>query len=197
MVATFFPAGGPSVSNGFSNWREMGTWYWNLERGRSDASPEIKQEVAALTAGKTTSLQKMQALAQFVQRDIRYVAIELGIGGWQPHPATEVFSHRYGDCKDKATLMRSMLQEIGVDSYQVAINTARGSITPGTPAYRGFDHQIIGIRLPDEVKDLIVDCHMARCQAGYYFVLRSNERIHSLRADSRISSGKLRTTDHS
>ncbi len=171
MVATFFPAGGPSVSNGFSNWREMGTWYWNLERGRSDASPEIKQEVAALTAGKTTSLQKMQALAQFVQRDIRYVAIELGIGGWQPHPATEVFSHRYGDCKDKATLMRSMLQEIGVDSYQVAINTARGSITPGTPAYRGFDHQIIGIRLPDGVKDpsLIATWHDAKLGTILFF----------------------------
>ena len=153
MVASFFPAGGPAVNNGFSTWREMGTWYWNLERGRSDASPQIKQEVAALTAGKITLLQKMQALANFVQHDIRYVAIELGIGGWQPHPAPDVFSRRYGDCKDKATLMRSMLQEIGVDSYQVAINTTRGSITPETPAHRGFDHQIIAIRLPDSVND--------------------------------------------
>jgi len=95
----------------------------------------------------------MRALAKFVQRDIRYVAIELGIGGWQPHPAAEVFTHKYGDCKDKATLMGSLLNEIGVQSYYVVINTERGSITPQTPAHKGFDHAIIAIRLPDSVAD--------------------------------------------
>ena len=70
-----------------------------------------------MTASETTTLEKMQTLAAFVQRDVRYVGIELGIGGYQPHPAAEVFAHRYGDCKDKATLLRSMLREIGVDSY--------------------------------------------------------------------------------
>jgi hypothetical protein len=153
MIVSFFPPGGPSVRNGFSNWRDMGSWYANLEQGRTDASPQIKQQVAALSAGKTTQLQKMRALAEFVQHDIRYVAIELGIGGWQPHPAAEIYSHHYGDCKDKATLLRSMLHEIGVDSYQVAINTRRGSITPQTPAYRGFDHEITAIKLPDGLSD--------------------------------------------
>jgi hypothetical protein len=153
MILTFFPSGGPSVRNGFSNWREMGSWYSNLEQGRADASPQIKQQVAALTAGKNTTLQKMQALAGFVQHDIRYVAIELGIGGWQPHPAPDIFSHRYGDCKDKATLLRSMLREIGVESYPVAINTKRGSITPETPAHRGFNHQIAAIKLPEGLSD--------------------------------------------
>ena len=86
--------------------------------------PEIKQQVAKLTASKTTPLEKMQAIAEFVQHDIRYVAIELGIGGLQPHPAPEVFSHRYGDCKDKATLVRSMLHEIGIESYHVVINSS-------------------------------------------------------------------------
>ena len=87
MIVSFFPAGGPSTANGFSNWREMGIWYWNLETGRFDASPEIKQKVTELTASITDPLTKMRALAKFAQHDIRYVAIELGIGGWQPHPA--------------------------------------------------------------------------------------------------------------
>jgi hypothetical protein len=152
MIVSYFPQGG-STGKTFTNWREMGTWYWNLFQGRLDASPEIKQSVASLTASKTTTLQKMQALADFVQHDIRYVAIELGIGGWQPHPAAEVFVHRYGDCKDKATLMRSMLRQIGVDSFQVAINTGRGSITPTMPANQGFDHQITVIKLPADVGD--------------------------------------------
>jgi Domain of Unknown Function with PDB structure (DUF3857)/Transglutaminase-like superfamily len=153
MIVSFFPSGGSSVRTAFSNWREMGAWYRNLEQGRLEPSPAIQQQVAALTASKSNPLDKMRALAEFVQHDIRYVAIELGIGGWQPHPAGDVFAHRYGDCKDKATLLRTMLHEIGIDSYQVAINTERGSITPDTPAYRGFDHEITAIKLPDNLND--------------------------------------------
>ena len=89
-----------------------------------------------------------------MQHDIRYVAIELGIGGWQPHPAPEVFSHRYGDCKDKATLMAAMLHEIGVDSDYVVINTERGSVTPDVPANLGaFDHVILAVKLPKDIDD--------------------------------------------
>ena len=83
----------------------------------------------------------------------RNVAIELGIGGFQPHAAPDVFAHRYGDCKDKATLLRTMLHQIGVDSYQVVINTERGSVTRETPAHNAFDHVILAIKLPDDVKD--------------------------------------------
>ena len=95
----------------------------------------------------------MQAIAAFVQDNIRYVAINLGIGGYQPHPAPEVFAHRYGDCKDKATLVRSMLREIGVDSYFVVINAERGVVTRDMPAHNGFNHVITAIKLPDGLND--------------------------------------------
>jgi hypothetical protein len=152
MIVSFFPSGG-ATTNGFSNWQQMGNWYRALISGRADPSPEMKQKVAALTASSPTQLEKMRALAQFVQHDIRYVAIEIGIGGWQPHYAPEIFSHRYGDCKDKATLMGSMLHEIGVDSYYLLINTERGAITPEVPAHARFDHAIIAIKLPEDIKD--------------------------------------------
>jgi hypothetical protein len=166
MVVSFFPSGGPA-SNGFRSWLEMGGWYRNLTNGRRDASPEIKQQVATLTAGSTTLLEKMKAVAQFVQHDIRYVAIELGIGGWQPHPAPEVFAHRYGDCKDKATLLSSMLSQIGVDSFYVVINSARGTVTPATPAsVGGFDHVVLAIKLPDNVSDSSLVATMQHPQLG-------------------------------
>src|SRR4029077_4208329 len=98
--------------------------------------------------------EKMLALAEFMQKDIRYVAIKLGIGGLQPHAAVETFSHRYGDCKDKATLLASMLKEIGIDSYLVIINTERGGVTPSTPPHIGsFNHAILAIHIPDSVTD--------------------------------------------
>ncbi len=153
MIVSFFPPGGTSRKNEFANWEGMGHWYGNLVSGRMEASEAIKQEVNVLAAGKTGQLQRMQAIAGFVQHDIRYVAIELGIGGWQPHTASDVFSHRYGDCKDKATLMRTMLHEIGVDSYHVVINAQRGVVTGEMPAHNGFNHAILAIKLPDGVDD--------------------------------------------
>ena len=153
MVVTLYPAAGKAAT-GFAEWQDLGKWINELLSGRIDASPEIKQQVATITAGKTTQLAKMQAVAQFVQENIRYVGIELGIGGWQPHPAAEVFAHRYGDCKDKALLTRSMLREIGIDSYQVAINTNRGVIQKTTPPHNfGFNHNILAVKLPDGLDD--------------------------------------------
>jgi hypothetical protein len=151
VVSLFGNASGRT--NGFADWQAMGKWESGLANGRREASPEIKKKTAEITANAATTLAKMRALAQFMQKDIRYVAIQLGIGGWQPHPAPEIFLHKYGDCKDKATLLSSMLNEIGVESYYVAINTQRGTITPATPATRWFDHVILAIHLPDELND--------------------------------------------
>jgi hypothetical protein len=167
MIVSFFPPGGPAQNRGFQNWKEMGIWYQGLTSGRREPSPELKQKVAALTASAGTPLAKMKVLAEFAQRDIRYVAIELGIGGWQPHPATEVLTHHYGDCKDKATLIGSMLQEVGIDSYYVVINSERGSVTPETPAHMGgFDHAIIAIKLPEGVADASLAATMATPKLG-------------------------------
>lgn len=135
----------------FFTWQEMGKWYLNLTSDRIEASPGIKQKTGELTAAAKTTLDKLKAIGRYVQEDIRYVAIELGIGGWQPYPAASVFENRYGDCKDKATLVRSMLRELGLETYHVVINTTRGSITPSTPAHHGFNHAIVAIKLPDEV----------------------------------------------
>jgi hypothetical protein len=154
MIVSFFPPGGSAQNQGFQDWKQMGIWYQGLTSGRRDASPELKQKVASLTSSASAPLAKMRTLGNFAQRDIRYVAIELGIGGWQPHAAAEVFNHHYGDCKDKATLMGAMLYEIGIDSYYVVINSERGSVTPETPAHMGgFDHAIIAIKLPEGATD--------------------------------------------
>jgi hypothetical protein len=153
LVVSFFPAGGASA-NGFNSWQQMGSWYLNLTNGRRDASPQITQQVATLTAAALTPLEKAKALAQFVQHDVRYVAIELGIGGWQPHSASDVFVHRYGDCKDKATLLSSMLSRVGIESFYVVINSERGSVTPQVPANIGsFNHVVLAIQLPAHVSD--------------------------------------------
>jgi transglutaminase-like putative cysteine protease len=164
MVVAFVPPSGQEP--GIQSWQEIGAWYLGLTRGRREASAEIKQKVVELTASVPTLLGKMQALANFVQNDIRYVAIELGIGGQQPHPATETFNHRYGDCKDKATLLSAMLKEVGVDSYYVIINSVRGSVTATTPPNLDFDHVILAIALPAGVDTATLGARIAHPKLG-------------------------------
>jgi Domain of Unknown Function with PDB structure (DUF3857)/Transglutaminase-like superfamily len=131
-------------------WKEMGLWYLGLTQSSRVASPQIKQKVADLTSGITDPLQKLRILTEYMQANIRYMAVEIGIGGYQPHPAAEVFVHQYGDCKDKVTLLSSMLSEIGVESYYVIVNTERGAVHADYPSM-GFNHAILAIRLPDNL----------------------------------------------
>ena len=82
-----------------------------------------------------------------MQRNIRYVGIEIGIGGLQPHTAEDVFRNRYGDCKDKATLLRAMLESVGIHSTWVLVDTRRGFVDPKIPSVDG-NHAIAAIEIP-------------------------------------------------
>jgi hypothetical protein len=197
MIISFFPPGG-GQGKSFENWKEMGNWESGLEYGRRDPSPEIKQKVAALTTGPT-QLAKMQALAKFLQGEVRYVAIELGIGGWQPHPAEETFSHRYGDCKDKATLLSSMLREIGVDSFFLSINTVRGGAAPDRPPMVGwFNHEILAVRLPDDVTDPSLTAVLEHPKLGRLLIFDPTDEwtpFGQLRGELQSNYGLLVTPD--
>jgi transglutaminase-like putative cysteine protease len=142
-----------SSGSASSTWHDVGTWYADLAAGRRDSTPEIRKQVAELAASAPTSRDKLNALAGFVQNQIRYVAIEIGIGGYQPHPAAAILGNRYGDCKDKATLLSAMLHEIGIDSYYVLINADRGVVAPEFPSPLGFNHVILAIQLPDDMSE--------------------------------------------
>lgn len=135
------------------SWNDVGDWYSELTEGRRRASPDIKQQVSELTAAAPTIVKKIRAITDFMQQTIRYNAIELGIGAYQPRTAAEVLALRYGDCKDKATLMSAMLGEIGVESYYVLVNSRRGVITDSTPPGFGFNHAVLAIHLPDGLED--------------------------------------------
>ena len=150
----------------FQSWRDLGAWYRSLTLDRRVASSDIKSKIAELTATQTTTLGKMQALASFVQSDIRYVAIELGIGGLQPHSAKDVFAHRYGDCKDKVTLLSTMLKEIGVDSHYLIVNTTRGAVTDSTPVGLRFNHVILAIQLPQDTQDTSLLATLTHAKLG-------------------------------
>ncbi len=177
MVLSVIPSGG-SQNRGFQSWDDMGNWQAGLTRGRRDSSPEIKQKVAELTASAKTPVEKMKAIAAFAQREIRYVGIELGIGGYQPHAAKDVFAHRYGDCKDKATLVSTMLSEMGVESYYIVINAERDAVTPGMPPQIGiFNHLILAIKLPEGVSDPSLVAFMDDAKLGKLLIFDPTDEM--------------------
>jgi hypothetical protein len=159
MEVTFFSPGGGNVS--FASWEALGSWYGGLTQDRRIATPEITAKVTQLTAGRTGFDGKVRALASFMQTDIRYMGIEIGIGGYQPHPAGDIFHARYGDCKDKATLLSTMLEQAGIHSDYVLINTHRGIVAPEAPS-SFFNHAILAIEIPSGTN---LD--------GYYSVIKS------------------------
>ena len=140
-------------SQSYRNWAELGAWNAQLMAGVFDTSSPLQQKVQEIAPATMPLLDRIKALARFAQKDIRYAAIEIGIGGLKPHQASDVFAHRYGDCKDKAGLLRAMLGQIGVKSYLMLINTDRGVFTDKSPASLGFDHAIIAIQLPENVSN--------------------------------------------
>lgn len=127
-------------------WRGIGEWYAQLSKDRLLPSPEIAAKAQELTAGKSDFFEKTEAIAEFLQKELRYVAIEVGVGGLQPHAAADVFRNRYGDCKDKATLLSAMLSTVGVHSALLMVDTNR-FIDPDAPSIGG-DHMIAAIEIP-------------------------------------------------
>jgi hypothetical protein len=139
---------GPGVNMPFrGNWSSIGEWYSQLSSDRLTPTPEIRAKAEELTAGKADFYAKAEAIANFLQRNIRYFAIEIGVGGYQPHFAAETFKNRYGDCKDKATLLLSMLSAVGIHGNLVMVHTARGVIDPKSPSRYG-NHMISAIEIP-------------------------------------------------
>jgi hypothetical protein len=87
------------------------------------ADEAIRTKVAELTQDVTDVEEKVKAIYHWVAGQVRYVGLEYGEGGFRPHRASEIFANKYGDCKDKAILLITMLREIGVQAHPVLIGT--------------------------------------------------------------------------
>ena len=145
MIISFIPPGGAPDHNDFLTWNDMGKWYDGLTGERMAATPPIKQETSSITSKQANTLAKMQAVAEYIQNQIRYIAIELGIGGWQPHSAADVLAHRYGDCKDKATLVVTAFSQLGIKAHLVLINSSVRESSLRPASLGAFNHAIVAL----------------------------------------------------
>jgi hypothetical protein len=119
----------------------VGRWYWGLQKDRIVPTPAIRAKAAELTKGMTDDDAKVLALYSFVSTHYRYIGIAFGIGRYQPHAADDVLSNNYGDCKDKQTLLASLLEASGSTLYPALIST-RQTLDADVPSPAQFDHVI-------------------------------------------------------
>ncbi|HEX8810815.1 MAG TPA: tetratricopeptide repeat protein, partial [Terracidiphilus sp.] len=125
----------------FQTWDEIGRWYWSLQQDRIEPTAAIRAKAEELTKGLTSDDAKLKALYSFVSMHYRYIGIAFGIGRYQPHAADDVLTNNYGDCKDKHTLLASLLKAAGITLYPALIDSSH-SLDPEVPSPVQFDHVI-------------------------------------------------------
>ena len=157
LAVSYFPPPGTKAGIGktFSSWIEVSRWLTELSDSQAALDDALAGKARQLTAGAKTELERIRAIARYVQ-DVNYVSIQTGLGrggGYRPHAATDVFAKSYGDCKDKANLMRAMLRAVNIQSYLVCIYA-------GDPTYvrdewaspQQFNHCIIAVKVSEQTQ---------------------------------------------
>jgi transglutaminase-like putative cysteine protease len=134
----------------FANWEQVGQWYAKLQGDRVVVDESVRKKAAELTQGTATPTEKARRLYNYVALNIRYVSISFGVGRLQPHAASEVLQNGYGDCKDKHTLLQSLLKAENIQSYPVLISSYR-ELDPDVPSPAQFNHEITAAELGGEL----------------------------------------------
>ena len=127
----------------YESWEDVGRWYWGLIRDQLYADERLRSTVRELVQGAPDTRTKVARIYDWVIRNTRYVGLEFGIHGFLPYRVPDVVSRGFGDCKDKASLIYTMLREAGIDARFVLIRTRRNGAIEDEPASLAvFDHAI-------------------------------------------------------
>ena len=148
------------------SWEAVYNWYKDIAKDRYTVDQAIEEAVEELTADLLTEDDKIRVIYHFVASQIRYVGIELGQGAYQPTPADQVLNVRYGDCKDKTTLMIAMLDLAGIEAFPVMLNPAPYQrIDLELPSLGQFSH-LIGAIPRDDGNYIWLDPTADTCSYG-------------------------------
>ena len=153
LGVTYFPGDNKAGMHDLRDWRAVSTWMADLVDPAAEVSEPVRAKSAELTRGLAGEADKIRAIGRYVQQ-VNYVSVQLNEtrgGGYTPHPAGQILTHNYGDCKDKATLMRALLQAAGIGSYLTLIYaTDPEYVRPEWASPHQFNHAIVAVRVSPE-----------------------------------------------
>ena len=155
------------IQGSAANWKELGLW---MEKDLLEDVREIPEGTIArvrnLVANETTNEGKARKIYQYVQDKVRYISIQIGIGGWKPMPATEVDKLSYGDCKALTIYTKSLLDAVDVPSYYTLVNAGENIMEVEDDfAMLWFNHAILAI--PDGEEFTWLECTSQDTPYGY------------------------------
>ncbi len=143
----------PSVEWGeFKDWQAVARWAVPYYRLPSQLSPALQAEVDRIAKAHASPEERLLAALQFVQREIRYMGVEIGPGSHAPSAPQKVLERRFGDCKDKSLLTMTLLQSLGVEARAALVSTSqRRGIRELQPAPYAFNHVLVQARIADRI----------------------------------------------
>ena len=128
----------------FATWQELGRWYAQLIAPQFALDHALREALDEVVSDKATDQEKIHAIHQFVLRNTHYVALEFGVYGYKPYPVSQVFERRFGDCKDKASLMVALLSAAGIAADIALVRTRRlGDIGEQATSISVFNHAVV------------------------------------------------------
>ncbi len=149
-----------------NSWEEFSKWWNKKITGKTEPDELLKRKAVELTRDLSTPKEKIEAIFDYVKREIRYVSIGLGKSGYEPENAKKVFENKYGDCKDKSTVLISMLRAAGIPAHYVLIPTQSiGNLIRDFPYPFQFNHCIVGVK--NEVAYHFIDPVAYNCHFDY------------------------------
>ena len=159
-----------------ATWQDFGKFVYALKAGRDQLPDNVKATVHALTDGISDRRKKIEALYNFLQKNTRYIGIQLGIGGWQPFDAKYVATNRYGDCKALSNYMYSLLKEAGIRSLYTLVTTGDDDrfFMSDFPSSQ-FNHVIICAPAPGDT--IWLECTSQSVAPGYLGFSTSDRQV--------------------
>jgi hypothetical protein len=164
MVVRIFPPAGKSAGllRTFESWTDVSRYMSEISDPQVQLDDALAGKARELTAHAKTEFEKIQAIGRYAQ-SIKYVSIQIGAGrggGYRPHSSLEVFKKSYGDCKDKANLMRAMLRALNIQAYPVIIYSGDPTfVREEWPSPGQFNHCIIAVKVSDETQAATIITH--------------------------------------
>ncbi len=128
---------------GFKSWEDVAHWYAEIVGKHNVGGTDVEAMAESLTRTADSDIDRLRRLFEWVRDQVRYVAIEIGVGGYEPHSADDVFAKRYGDCKDLVMLLSAMARAVNIDVRPVLISTwHNGRADTLLPSALQFNHLI-------------------------------------------------------
>ncbi len=161
-VNIFAPEGKATMIRSYANWKDVSRYASELNDPQSGFNEPMAAKARELTANAKTEFERIQAIGRYAQ-SVNYISIQIDVGrggGYRPHSAIDVFNKNYGDCKDKANLMRAMLKSLGIESYPVIIYSGDPNrVQPEWPSPQQFNHCIIAVKVGEATNAATVINH--------------------------------------